>query len=125
MARHRAVFASLVLVGGAVLAGCGDNGGERADESSCDPADSTVTVHGLDNLKFDSEAYEASTGCIELQYVNDGNVAHTLLVDGYDFKLTIGKTDEGRIELEPGTYRLYCDIAGHERAGMVAELIVT
>jgi uncharacterized cupredoxin-like copper-binding protein len=42
---------------------------------------------------------------------------HTLLVDEVDdFKLQVntnGDTDTGTVELEPGEYRLYCDVPGH------------
>jgi uncharacterized cupredoxin-like copper-binding protein len=58
--------------------------------------------------------------------VNDGTVAHTLLVKGVSgFKLEVGDEDEGTVELEPGEYTLYCDVAGHEAAGMVATLTVS
>ena len=42
-----------------------------------------------------------------------------------DFKLSIGNEDTGTTDLAPGTYTLFCDIAGHESAGMVAELTVS
>ena len=43
-------------------------------------------------------------------------------VDG--FKLSIGREDDGSVDLEAGSYTLYCDVAGHEAAGMVADLVV-
>ena len=86
---------------------------------------STLTVKGLDSLKFDATSYAADAGCIEFTYVNEGNVAHTLLVEGKPFELAIGTTDVGTLALDPGTYTLYCDVAGHRAAGMEAELTVT
>jgi plastocyanin len=108
-----------------VLTACGgDDGG--GDAGGCTPADAEVTVHALDALKFDADAYDSDAGCIEVSYVNDGSVAHTLLVKGKSgFKLSVGDTDSGTVELPAGTYELYCDVAGHEAAGMKADLEVS
>lgn len=112
-----------------VVAACGDSGGGDGNggsaAGSCTPT-STVTVGALDKLVFDDDAYSAESGCIEFEYRNEGSVAHTLLIKGQSgFKLSVGKTDSGTLELEPGTYTLFCDIAGHEAAGMAAELTVS
>jgi plastocyanin len=121
----------LSLTGAAALAltlsACGDSGSDDAASDGCTPVDGTFTVHAKDALKFDAEEYTADAGCIEVTYTNDGSLAHTLLIkDQPDFKkLSIGDTDKGTVTLEPGTYTIYCDIAGHESAGMEAELTVS
>lgn len=114
--------ATLVLALGA----CGgDDGGEAAD-TGCSPADADLTVGALDTLKFDEQAYEVEAGCVEVTYVNEGTAAHTLLVKDLDgFRLAVGDEDMGSLELEPGDYTLFCDLAGHESAGMVADLTVS
>jgi plastocyanin len=95
-----------------VLGGCGDDG----DGTSAGDADLTVVAE--DSLEFDRDSYTASAGEIAVSYENAGNLTHTLLVEGIDdFKLTVGSTgdtDTGSVELEPGEYRLYCDVPGHE-----------
>ena len=89
------------------------------------PAGSELVVHGKDTLKFDKDAYTAKAGTIDVRLVNDGSVNHTLLIkDVDDFELKVPGTDEGTVDLEAGTYTLYCDVAGHEAAGMEAELTV-
>lgn len=106
---------------------CGDTDDDAGEAAAtgCDPADSTLAVHALDDLRFDAESYDAEAGCLEVDYVNDGSIAHTLLVKGLDgFKLAVGDEDSGTLELEAGEYTLYCDIPGHEAAGMTAELTV-
>jgi plastocyanin len=119
----------LTLIAGAAalaatLAACGDSSGGEA--AGCSPIDSSFTVGALDKLAFDEDAYEAGASCIEITYRNEGSVAHTLLVkDQAGFKLSVGNEDTGTITLEPGTYRLYCDVPGHESAGMHAELAVS
>jgi len=83
-------------------------------------------VHAKNELKFDAEAYETAAGCVGVTYINDGSTAHTLLIkEVTGFKLSIGDEDTGAIELASGTYSLYCDVPGHEAAGMRAELTVS
>ncbi len=106
----------------ATLLACGSTD-EGASECTPGPE---LTVGGEDDLKFDAESYETEAGCIEVTYVNNGSIAHTLLVrDEPGFKLSMGNEDVGNVELPAGTYELYCDIAGHEAAGMVADLVVS
>lgn len=105
-----------------VLAGCG---GDDEGAGGCTPVDAQVTVGANDDLSFDKDSYTSGPGCIEFTYRNSGGLAHTLLVRGESgFKLSVGTEDEGTIELESGTYELYCDVAGHEAGGMKAPLTV-
>lgn len=118
--------------------GSGSGSGTETTEStestgttgSSEPAEggeSTVTVEALDSLEFDSDSYTATAGEITFVYENDGSLPHTLLVEGVDadeFKLEVGDTDEGTVELEAGEYTLYCDVPGHQSAGMEASLTV-
>jgi plastocyanin len=106
----------------ATLVACG---GSDDDASGCTPGPK-VTVGAEDDLKFDAESFETEAGCIEITYENNGSVAHTLLIKGKSgFKLSVGNVDTGTVELTAGTYELFCDIAGHEAAGMKADLSVT
>ncbi len=116
----------------APLAACGDDddtgtaGTTTTAETSGGRA-AELTVHAEDSLKFDESSYDVAAGDIAISYVNDGAQPHTLLIDGADgFKLSVGshETDDGTVQLPAGTYRMYCDVAGHETAGMVADLNV-
>lgn len=109
-----------------LLTACGDSGGGTTNQpGNCSPVDATVTVGALDKLQFDAKQYDAAPGCVEITYTNEGSVAHTLLVQGQSgFKLAVGDEDTGTLDLEAGTYKIYCDIAGHEAAGMTAELTI-
>ena len=117
----------------APLAACGDDDDTTSTPTSASSdggggggAGGTLRVGALDSLRFDAESYEVAAGEVHVVYENEGSIAHTLLIDEVDgFKLAVGDTDEGDVELEPGTYRIYCDVAGHEAGGMVAELTVT
>jgi uncharacterized cupredoxin-like copper-binding protein len=100
-------------------------GGSDDGASGCTPVDSQLAVGAEDSLKFDKEHYEADAGCVEVTYTNNGSTTHDLLIRGKSgFKLTVGDVDKGTVELPAGNYELYCDIAGHEAAGMVADLSV-
>ncbi len=100
----------------------GDGGGDP-------PAAGGLVVHALDSLQFDSDRYQAEAGTIDVTYENDGSLPHTFLVEGREDDLELevsggGDTDSGSIELPAGTYTVYCDVAGHQAAGMEATLIV-
>ena len=112
-----------LVIGGTVLAGCGGDddsgggGGEAQAGGGGGGADDSVTVVAEDTLSFDRDDYSVPAGEVTIDYENGGNIAHTLLIDGVDdFKLAVassGDTDEGTTELEPGDYRIYCDVPGH------------
>ena len=128
MQRTPRILLVAVLAAAPLLAACGDD--DTADPpSSTSPSGgggSEVTVGATDQLKFDAESYEAEAGEVTFHYENEGSVAHTLLIKDVDgFKLEMGPSDEGSVEREAGEYTLYCDVAGHEAAGMVADLTVS
>jgi plastocyanin len=123
VANKRLTLIGALVITGAALAGCGGDddasaGGDGLSTGSGDGGGSTVTVVAQDSLSFDDDEYTASAGEVAIDYENGGNLTHTLLIDGVDdFKLSVaanGETDEGTVELEPGDYRIYCDIPGHE-----------
>ena len=82
-----------------------------------------------EDISFPSETYQAEAGTIDVVYENEGSIEHTLVIeDVEDFKLTVtsnGDVDEGTVELDAGTYTVYCDVAGHREAGMEATLEVS
>jgi len=118
--------AGLILLGSAAMAtvvvgGCGDDDDDTAG------GDADVTVVAEDTLSFDKGDYTAEAGEIAIRYEAGGSMTHTLLIEGVDgFKLQVtgsGAEDSGTVELDPGTYELFCDVPGHE--GMRATLTVS
>lgn len=63
-----------------------------------------------------------------LQITNSGAVPHNLVIDGTDLKtadLNVGDSAELMLNgVAPGTYTIYCNIAGHRSAGMEAQLTI-
>lgn len=127
MRRRFAVAGAAVLV--SVLAGCGDDGSSSGPTLSPGSGAPTGAVEvGAEDIRFSSDAYDAAAGTVTFAYRNEGSIPHTLVIEGVDgFGLEVagnGVVDEGSIDLDPGTYTLYCDVAGHREAGMEADLEV-
>jgi uncharacterized cupredoxin-like copper-binding protein len=139
MQRMFAVLAALVAV--AALAGCG-SGDEASGAADAPATTATTTVSAattaekadtLDvvaqDIKLTKPSYAATAGAITITYENEGQIEHTLLIDGVSgFELDVkahGDTDTGTVTLKPGSYTLYCGMPGHRAAGMHATLTVS
>lgn len=104
---------------------CGDDGGSDAEGPKAS-GDADVVVVATD-LAFDAETYTAEEGSVTIEYIQDGQVPHTLVIeDKSNFKLSVNgeERDTGDVLLEAGDYTIYCDIPGHRQAGMEATLTV-
>ena len=94
------------------------------------PATVDLEVRAVAGLKFDKSAYDATAGDIEIGYVNDDTIRHTLVVIEGDTKVGTlelqvnkrGDTDLGSINLPAGNYVLLCTVPGHQN--MKADLTV-
>ena len=94
------------------------------------PANVDLEVRAVSGLQFDKAAYEATAGDIEVGYVNDDSIRHTLVVVQNDttvpnFELKVnakGSTDVGSVSLTAGNYVLMCTVPGHQN--MKADLTV-
>jgi len=130
-----AVCVLLFVVGAAGLTTIGaaqpDSSGEEAAAGYVEPkgpAVATIEIDALPTLKFNQTDFPTSAGINEINYVDKGGT-HTLVFEDpafRGFKLAVNGTgnDSGKVELEPGTYVVYCDIPGHRAAGMEATITV-
>ncbi|MGH9021773.1 MAG: hypothetical protein ACRDV9_01515, partial [Acidimicrobiia bacterium] len=79
------------------------------------------------DLGFRDKRAEVPAGKAVIGYVNEGKQAHTLVIEGKPgFKLQVGaegEEDKAAVELEPGSYVMFCDIPGHRAGGMEGELV--
>lgn len=130
MLSRRNSIVALTAAAALALAACGGDDDTAASSGGLRDSGSgggELTVVAED-ISFPSDTYRAEAGAIDVVYENEGSIEHTLVVEDVDgFKLTVtakGDVDQGTVELEPGTYTIYCDVAGHREAGMEATLQV-
>jgi len=130
------LVALLGLIGAAGLttigAAQGDHGGGEEAAGGYTPPkgppDTSFEVDALPTLKFNLQDFPTTAGINEIVYVGKGGT-HTLVFAESEFrgfKLAVNgeETDRGKVELEPGTYTIYCDVPGHRAAGMEATVTV-
>lgn len=87
----------------------------------------TLTLKNVGNIEHDFvvEKIDATTKMLE----DSGSDAHHAHGEqqNYDLHVSANAGDTSVIELtvaEPGTYRVFCSVEGHEEAGMIGELVV-
>ncbi len=110
-----------------MLGACGGGSeGEAKDAGRiADAAGSSAALRiEAGEFKLGPANLQAGAGTVAIEYVNVGAIQHTLLIDGVSgLKLDVtkaGDVDKGTVQLQPGTYTLYCDVPGHRQAGMDA-----
>ena len=109
------------------IVGCGGDDATPTPEPAALVVDATAAEGG--GWAYDpSELTIPSEGSSTISLVNTDIVEHDLTIDELDFQIAVavGETAEGTLtDVEPGTYRFYCTVPGHEANGMVGELVVT
>jgi plastocyanin len=117
------LFPVLVLV--VFAAACGGGGDDEG--RTVVATDGSAAVQAKD-IKFDPTKIEAEAGELTLTLTEEGQQEHALLIRGVDdFELKVSPSetrDEGTVELEPGEYTYYCNVANHEAAGMKGTIVV-
>jgi uncharacterized cupredoxin-like copper-binding protein len=94
------------------------------------PAGHTVPVSETE-FKIMLPAAKVAPGKVTFVVTNAGKIQHDLVVSGPGVKgpaktslLNGGQTAKLTVTLAAGSYTLYCSVAGHRAAGMVAKLTV-
>jgi manganese oxidase len=119
---------ALVLAGGALIASSGT--GQAVPAAAVDAVDASspaaVEVE-LDEFSIAPSPIEVQAGGT-LEVVNNGAADHDLAVEDTDVASPmLGAGESASVstaDLEPGTYTVYCTVAGHRDAGMEGELHV-
>lgn len=121
--RLRPLIAVLgICSSGLAAVGCG--GGDDAPTRSL-----RLDAAADGSLRFEREAVTTSAGRVSIEMANPSDIPHAIALRGPGADApgeTVGNGETSRFEaeLEPGTYTLVCPVAGHEEAGMVADLTV-
>jgi len=125
MAIRRTATVAAVALGVLALAGCGSSGGSGAYVPPKGPPVKTIAIKGS-AYKFTPKNITAPAGILEFQLTST-DIQHSFRiknVDGFQIEAAGGKTASGKVKLAPGKYTFYCDIPGHESAGMEGTLVV-
>jgi uncharacterized cupredoxin-like copper-binding protein len=87
----------------------------------------TLTLKNVGNIEHDFvvEQIDATTKVLE----DSGSDAHHAHGEeqNYDLHVSANAGDTSVIQMtvsEPGTYKVFCSVEGHEEAGMIGELVV-
>jgi uncharacterized cupredoxin-like copper-binding protein len=114
------VTAALCLAATVLLAACGGPGA---------PEGQSVTVQGLDTLRFSPEALTATVGqTVNVTLESSGALEHAFIID--EFSVNIGPVPGGQsgngsfTPAQAGTFTYYCNVPGHREAGMEGTLTV-
>lgn len=102
---------------------------DTVGEGTPPPGDFLVPVRLSD---FEIEiAHEPPTGELTFQVENQGEQNHGFAIEGSGIDETLisdvapGTTEIATIELEPGTYTVWCPVGDHRERGMEVQLEVT
>src|SRR5436309_2672989 len=118
--RFAFLFVVLILAA-AVVAACGPGGGGGGTNAL------NVTLNGKE-FSYDPATITAKAGqTINITLHNTGSVKHTFVLKEVNFKISAdsGKDATGNFTAPAaGTYKFFCDEAGHEDAGMKGTLTV-
>lgn len=140
MATYLQRWTGAILMAAAVVL-IGACGGDDGDDGGS--ADATVTTGASGSEASKGDAIEVlgkefsftpSTLTLEagepqeIVLKNVGSIEHDITVSDAGFKLTVlaGKSGEKSLTIDkPGTYKMFCSVAGHEAAGMKGEITVS
>ena len=126
------------------LAACGgddDDDASTAAETTSSETSSTTTAQAASGgggetvaiketeYKLDPSDPTVKAGTVTFDLSNDGTTDHNLEIEGDGVEevsdtIAAGQSGELTVDLEPGTYEIYCAIDGHKDLGMEGELTV-
>ncbi len=114
---------SAVLVGliAVAVTGCG--------EAAQSARSLRVDAAGDESLRFDRSTVHTTSGRVSIEMANPSAIPHAIGIRGHGIDAagqSVSQDGTSRVgaDLEPGTYQLFCPVAGHEQAGMTATLVV-
>ncbi len=121
-----AVLVFVIVLVAALSVACGGASSNNTGGSGGSAVNVTVTAS---EFKFDPSTITAAAGqTVNVTLNNTGSVQHTFVIkEANNFKLTAdpGKTASGSFTAPAaGTYTFFCDVPGHEDAGMKGTLTV-
>ena len=111
----------------AAIVGCGGSSATPSPTPEPTLAPAAFVVEASEFKFVPPELTIPATGSTTIELANKGTINHDFTVDELEFQIAvdIGETKQGTLtDPAPGTYKVYCTVAGHEAAGMVGSLVV-
>jgi plastocyanin len=135
--RRRALALPLALVAVALplaAAGCGDDDEDDAaapaTEEATDTGGGETVDMSLVDFALEPDQVEVASGPVTFEVTNDGEAPHNLEIEGEGVEEVLPEDLQGgqsgtlEVDLQPGTYEMYCPVGDHADQGMVGELTV-
>lgn len=109
------------------LSGCGGNGTE---DQSAGGASQTFTISMTDFAFSPASVTIDAPGTYTFEATNDGSAEHALEIEGNGVEEeteTVGPGDSSSltVDLEAGTYEMYCPVGNHRELGMEGTVTVS
>jgi uncharacterized cupredoxin-like copper-binding protein len=110
-----------------------DAGATSTEASTTESSGGTAASGGvaISETEFQLDPSDPSTkaGSVTFEVKNDGTTVHDLEVEGNGVEestdpIEAGSSAKLSVDLKPGTYEIYCNIADHRAQGMEGELTV-
>ena len=125
--RTRLLIGAVALM----LVGCSPEADERGTPSTSESTTEAIAI-SLADFMLDPDDVNATGPTLTFEVTNDGPTPHNFTVrnDADEVvaatdDLSAGESETLDAELEPGTYTIFCSLAGHESLGMSGTLTVT
>ena len=128
--RFGALGCACLLFFGFLLLGCGaaEEVESEVQEVAEDPID-TIEVNETEFSLDPTDITLDQPGTYVFKAVNGGNAVHSLEIEGQGIEeetpnIQPRENSELKVNLDPGTYKLYCPVGNHEERGMVGTVTV-
>jgi plastocyanin len=88
----------------------------------------TLTIDAVDGTAFSATKATAQAGKVTVDMPNKSSIGHNIALKGVSGAagkiVPQGQKSTFTVDLKPGTYTFYCQVPGHEQAGMKGTLTV-
>ncbi len=122
-------FACLLFLG-LLLVGC--NPAEETESEVQEVVEEPIDTIEVQETEFSLDPSEITLdrpGTYVFRAVNVGDTVHALEIEGEGIEeeteeIAPGESTELEVNLDPGTYKLYCPVGNHEELGMTGTVTV-
>jgi len=122
------LFVIVLAVAIPLLASCGGDDETSGGQTSGGGGGQSVQVTATE-FAFDPNEISVEAGEVSFELMNDGSAPHALEIEGNGVEESSDTIDGGEsttldVELDEGTYEIYCPVGDHRERGMEGTLTV-